>query len=180
MKSSLYLLVIFMAFSLTINAQNQFVGVKTCVMCHKKADQGEQLKIWEESAHASAYKTLQTEAADKIAAEKGFKTKAVETEECLICHATAFKADASLLGKNFKVEQGVQCETCHGAGSEYKSKKIMQDHAKSVAAGMTEYVDEAAIEKQCRTCHNEKSPTYKEFDFKKMWAKIAHPVPAKG
>ncbi len=56
----------------------------------------------------------------------------------------------------------------------------MEDHAKSVAAGMTEYADEAAIEKQCITCHNEESPTYKEFDFKKMWAKIAHPVPSKG
>jgi excinuclease UvrABC ATPase subunit len=175
MKSSLYLLVIFMAFSLTINAQNQFVGVKTCVMCHKKVEQGEQLKIWEESSHSKAFETLKSEEATKIAGGNAF-----EKEECLICHATAFNVDASLLGKNFKVEQGVQCETCHGAGSEYKSKSIMQDHAKSVAAGMTEYADEAAIEKQCRTCHNEKSPTYKEFDFKKMWAKIAHPVPAKG
>ena len=180
MKNFLSVFVIFIAFSLTINAQAQFIGAKSCGMCHKKADQGEQLKIWEESGHANAYKTLQSEEADKIAAKLGHETKAVETEACLKCHATGYNADASLLGKKFSVEDGVQCETCHGAGSEYKSKKTMEDHAKSVAAGMTEYADEAAIEAQCKTCHNEDSPTYKAFDFKEKWPKIAHPVPSKG
>ena len=170
-----YMFVIFIAFSLTINAQNQFVGAKTCGMCHKKADQGEQLKIWQESAHAKAFETLKSEEATKIAGGNAF-----EKAECLKCHATGHGVDAALLGSKFKIEDGVQCETCHGAGSEYKSKKTMQDHAKSVAGGMTEYADEAAIEAQCKTCHNEESPTYKEFDFKKMWAKIAHPVPAEG
>ena len=47
--------------------------LSTCGMCHKKADQGEQLKIWEESAHANAFKTFKSEEADKIAAEKGYK-----------------------------------------------------------------------------------------------------------
>lgn len=172
-----YMLVMFIAFALTINAQNQFVGVKTCGMCHKKADQGEQLKIWEGSAHAKAFETLKSEKATKIAGGNAF-----ENAECLACHTTGHGVDAALLGSKFNVEEGVQCEACHGAGSEYKSKKTMEDHAKSVAAGMTEYADEAAIEKHCRTCHNEKSPTHNEnkFDFKKMWPKIAHPVPSKG
>lgn len=170
-----YFLVIFIVFAFTANAQNSFVGAKTCGMCHKKPDQGEQLKIWEESGHANAYKTLLTEEADKIAGGK-----AVENKDCLKCHATGYDVDAALLGKKFNIEDGVQCETCHGAGSEYKSKKIMEDHAKSVAAGMTEYKDEAAIEAQCKSCHNQESPTYKEFKFEEMWAKIKHPVPAEG
>jgi hypothetical protein len=57
--------------------------------------------------------------------------------------------------------------------------KVMKDHAASVAAGMTEYKDAADIEKQCRTCHNEESPTYKEFDFAKRWEEIKHPIPEK-
>lgn len=174
------LVIIFVVFAFSTNAQNKFVGATTCGMCHKKATQGEQLKIWQGSSHANAFKTLQTEKADKIAAEKGFKTKAAETKECLVCHATAFDVDVSKLGKKFKIEDGVQCETCHGAGSKYKSKKTMQDHAKSVAAGMTEYKDDAAIKAQCETCHNDKSPTFKKFDFEKQWEKIKHPVPAKG
>jgi nitrate/TMAO reductase-like tetraheme cytochrome c subunit len=53
----------------------------------------------------------------------------------------------------------------------------MKDKARSIAAGMTEYKDDAAIEKQCRSCHNEKSPTSKEFNFQERWAKIRHSVP---
>ena len=174
------ILIFLVAVAFSANAQNKFLGAKSCGMCHKKPEQGEQLKIWQESTHANAFKTLQTEKADKIALEKGFKTKAAETKECLECHATGFDVDAANLGKKFKIEDGVQCETCHGAGSKYKSKKVMKDHGKSVAAGMTEYKDEAAIEAQCITCHNEKSPTFKKFEFNKMWDKIKHPVPPKG
>lgn len=163
----------------TMVAQNTFIGTKKCGMCHKKESAGEQLKIWQGSKHANAFKTLQSADADKIAADKGFKTKAAETPECLVCHATGYDLDAKMLEKNFKVEDGVQCETCHGAGSGYKSKKTMQDHAKAVAAGMVEYKDQAAIKTQCETCHNEKSPTFKAFDFEKKWAEIAHPVPKK-
>lgn len=177
-KISIFLIFL-LAFAFSVNAQNKYVGVKSCGMCHKKAEQGEQLKIWEGSAHAKAYETLKGEKANKIAADKGFKTTAVETPECLACHTTGNKVDASLFEKNFKIEDGVQCETCHGAGSEYKSKKVMEDHAASVAAGMTEYANEAAIEKQCLTCHNDKSPTFKEFKFKEMWEKIKHSVPEK-
>lgn len=157
----------------------QFTGVKTCGMCHKKADVGEQLKIWESSKHANAYKTLQTAEADKIAKDKGIEGKAVDAKECLECHATGYDVDASLKAKNFKVEQGIQCESCHGAGSKYKKKSIMKDHAKAVAGGLVEYKDEAAIEKQCKTCHNDKSPTFKDFDFAKRWKEIAHNIPKK-
>ncbi len=172
-----YVIILLVALSFTVNAQNQFVGVKTCGMCHKKAEKGDQLKIWQESAHANAYKTLQSEAADKIAAEKGFKTKAVETAACLKCHATGHGIDASLLSDKFKIEDGVQCETCHGAGSNYKSKKVMEDHAASVAGGMIAYADDAAIEAQCVTCHNSESPTYKEFVFKDKYPKVVHNAP---
>ncbi|MCP5064802.1 MAG: cytochrome C554 [Ignavibacteriae bacterium] len=162
-------------------AQNKFVGVKSCGTCHKKAKIGKQLKIWKESSHANAYKTLQTDEANKIALDKGFKTKAVDTPECLKCHTTGFGIDKAMFKKKFKIEDGVQCESCHGAGSKYKKKKIMKDQVKAVAKGLTEYKDEASIEKQCRTCHNkEESPTFKEFNFKKRWKEIAHPIPTKG
>ena len=158
---------------------SKFEGVKTCGMCHKKAEVGEWLRIWQGSKHANAYKTLQSEESDKIAKEKGFSTKAVETPECLVCHATGYDVDASLIGKKYKVEEGIQCESCHGAGSKYKKKSTMKDHAKAVAGGLTEYKDENAIKKQCETCHNKKSPTFKDFDFEKRWKEIAHNIPKK-
>lgn len=160
-------------------AQNKFVGAKTCAPCHKTEKQGKQDSIWVKSKHAGAYKTLTTEAAQKIAKEKGLKKAANESPECLECHVTAVKADAKLLDKGYNKADGVTCEACHGAGSAYKSMAIMKDKAKAIAAGLTQYKDEKAIEAQCKTCHNEKSPTYKEFKFKEMWAQIAHPLPKK-
>ena len=178
--TSTLILITFLLFSFsTILAQNTFIGTKKCGMCHKKDTAGKQLKIWQDTKHANAFKTLQTAESDKIAADKGFKTKAAETPECLTCHATGYDLDAKMMGKDFKIDHGVQCESCHGAGSGYKSKKTMKDHAKSVAKGMVEYKDKAAIQKQCESCHNKTSPTFKKFDFEKQWAEIAHPVPKK-
>jgi len=179
--ASLILFVISLFSFSTILAQSKstFVGAKKCGMCHKKDDGGNQLKIWEGSKHSKAFEVLKTAEADKIAAEKGFKTKAAETPACLICHVTGSDLDAKMLDKGFKIEDGVQCETCHGAGSEYKAKKVMENHAKAVENGLREFKDEAAIKALCVTCHNAESPTSKSFDFAKSWEKIKHPVPNK-
>jgi len=179
-NASIFTLLLFFVLSINGNAQDkfQYIGSKKCGACHKSAKQGEQLKIWEASSHAKAYETLKSAKADEIAKGKGLG-KAVEAKECLACHVTGHGKDAKMFDKSFSIEEGVQCEACHGAGSEYKNMKIMKDHAQSVANGMTDYKDEAAIEAQCKTCHNEKSPTYKKFVFKESWAKIAHPIPSK-
>jgi hypothetical protein len=158
--------------------ENKYIGVKQCAMCHKSDKQGKQSEIWGKSKHAEAYKVLTTAKADEVAKAKGLKTKAVESPECLTCHTTT--AAAAVLEKSFDVKDGVQCETCHGAGSAYKNMAVMKDKAKAMAAGLMVPKDEAAIEKFCVTCHNDKSPTFKEFKFKPMWDKIKHPVPKKG
>jgi len=175
---SLAFLFLFMTLTSMYAQDHNYVGVKKCGMCHKKEAEGNQLKIWKDSKHAKAYEALKTEKADKIAMEK-FGKKAIEADECLKCHVTGHGLDASRFGKKFKVEDGVQCEACHGPGSDYKSKKIMKDQDKSVEKGLIVYADDAAIEKLCKTCHNDESPTFKEFDFAKMWDKIKHPIPEK-
>lgn len=172
-KISLVGLIVLIPFFFSF-AQHSYVGVKTCGMCHKSEKSGKQLEIWENSLHAQAYKTLQTEKADKIAKEKGFKTKASETPECLKCHASGYNVDASLLGSKFKVEDGVQCETCHGPGSDYKSMKIMKNKDEAVKNGLKLY---EKPEELCITCHNAESPTAVEFDFATQWEKIKHNIP---
>jgi hypothetical protein len=155
--------------------KHEFVGVKTCAMCHKTEKQGNQFGIWEKSKHAQAYKTLQSAEADKIAKEKGFKTKAVETPECLKCHTSGSNVDASLLGKKFNIEDGVQCETCHGPGGDYKSIKIMKDQKAAIENGLVVPED---INTFCVKCHNSESPTFdKNMDLSKMWEKIKHTIP---
>ena len=157
-----------------VNSEPEYVGTKTCGMCHKKEDVGQQLKIWQDSKHSQAYTTLQTEEADKIAKEKGHSTKAAETPECLKCHVTGYDIDASLLRKKFKIEDGVQCETCHGPGSEYKSKKVMKDRSLAIEKGLVLY---EKPEELCVKCHNEESPAFSGFNFDEMWPKIKHSKP---
>lgn len=163
---------------LAVMAQNKYVGTKACVMCHQTEKQGKQKDIWSKSAHANAYKTLTTAKADEIAKSKGISGPAASAKECLECHTTV--ADAKLLEKGFDIKDGVQCETCHDAGSAYRNMTIMKSREKSVAAGMREFKDAAAIEAFCKTCHNSKSPTFKEFKFKESWDKIKHMVPKAG
>jgi Cytochrome c554 and c-prime len=154
-------------------AAHTYVGAKACGMCHKSEKSGNQLGIWQKSKHAQAYVTLTTEAANAVAKSKGITGPAAEAPSCLKCHAIAGDAKAD-------VKDGVQCESCHGPGSDYKSLTVMKDQDKSVAAGLRLYKDKAAIEKQCRTCHNEMSPTtFKAFNFEERWEKIQHPVPKK-
>lgn len=177
MKNLIYILtaLIFAPF-LFIQAQNgnTYVGVETCAMCHKTEKQGSQLSIWQNSAHSKAFETLKTEKANQIATEKGFKTPAVETPECLKCHVTGYNLDASMLGKKFKVEDGVQCETCHGPGSAYKDMKVMKDKDLAVKNGL---VMHDKLENFCIGCHNAESPTYVDMDINEAWEKIKHTVP---
>lgn len=155
--------------------QHGFVGAETCGMCHKTEKQGNQFGIWQKSKHAQAYKNLQTPEADKIAKEKGFNTPAVQTPECLKCHVTGYGVDKALLGPKYSMEDGVQCETCHGAGADYKSIKIMKDKDAAVANGLVLVTD---IHTFCVKCHNSESPTFnKSMDLDKMWDQIKHPIP---
>jgi hypothetical protein len=160
--------------SFSVIAQNKYVGAKMCGMCHKGDKKGSQFEIWQKSKHAEAYKTLTNAKSAEIAKAKGLKTAANESPECLECHAIS--GDAKL------VADGVQCESCHGAGSAYKAMPIMKDQAKAIAAGLTDFREKGSIQKKCKSCHNEKSPTNKSFKFEeawfdKMWAKIKHPIP---
>ncbi len=162
------ILALFLVMPANMNAQAKYVGAKTCGMCHKSEKQGQQLKIWSESKHAQAYKALTTAHADEISAKKGGK-KAAENPECLKCHV----GEKALVESAFK-EDGVQCETCHGAGSDYKTMSVMKNKEEAKKKGLILHEDAA---KFCTTCHNSNSPTFKSFNYAEYWKKIAHPTP---
>ncbi len=151
-----------------------FKGTANCKMCHGKAKSGDQYGIWKKNAHAKAYETLASDEAKKIAKEKGIDDPQ-KASECLKCHVTAHGVDAKLLEKKHKVEDGVGCESCHGAGGEYYKNKVMKDISAGKIDGATVGLIEPN-EKVCVACHNDKSPTFKGFDYKKFSAQIAHPV----
>ena len=155
-------------------AAHEFIGADGCKLCHKAEEKGNQYGKWQGSAHAKAYETLATDAAKKITAAKGLGDNPQAVAECLSCHVTGHGAKPELLGKKYAVAEGVSCESCHGAGGDYKKKATMESRELSIAAGMV-----VPDEKTCRTCHNEKSPSFKGFDFATAYAKIAHPDPTR-
>ena len=154
------------------SAQHAYVGVKACTMCHKSEKQGQQLAIWEKSKHAGAYTTLTTARADEVAKAKGLAKPAAESPECLECHTVKGGPDAA------DIKQGVQCESCHGPGADYKTMGVMKVRDSAVKGGLAVFADKAAIEAMCKNCHNDKSPTAKSFNFDERWEKIAHKKPA--
>ncbi len=143
-------------------AQNyDYIGAPKCKMCHNKVDKGEQYNKWAKSPHANAYKTLASPKALEIAKAKGIANPQKD-QKCLKCHTTPTLA----------AEEGVSCESCHGAGSAYKSAAIMKSHEQSVKNGLI-----VPDKKLCVKCHNPESPTYKSFDFASFSKKIEHNVP---
>lgn len=154
----------------------KYVGVKNCATtCHKSDTKGKQLEIWQDSKHSQAFITLQTPAADQIAKDKGFTTPAAETPLCIKCHVLGKDIDPEELDDTFDKTQGVQCETCHGPGSEYKKLTIMKDKQQAIANGLIINDNGAEF---CVKCHNSDSPTFKSFNYEEYWAKIKHPDPS--
>jgi len=143
----------------TMAQGHDFVGSKKCKMCHNKPATGAQYKVWSESKHAHAMESL-----------KGDDAK---NPKCLKCHSTAASAKPEMVGA-LTVEEGVSCESCHGAGADYIQTATMKDRAKAIAKGMI-----VPDEKLCKTCHNSESPNFKGFNYTEYLKKIAHPNPAK-
>jgi Cytochrome c554 and c-prime len=164
-------------------AEHEYVGVAKCKTCHKKEAIGDQYGKWLDSKHSKAFKTLGTDKAKQWAAKAGVKDPQNDGA-CVRCHVTAYKVPAELVSAKFDRTEGVQCESCHGPGKDYRKKKIMMDRDAAIANGLV-----IPDEKVCVTCHNDKSPAWDParytkadgtktgFDFKQAAAAIAHPVP---
>lgn len=151
-----------------------YVGAEKCKICHSAPAKGAQYAKWSESKHAKAYAMLGSDEAKKIAAAKGIADPQ-KAPECLRCHVTGSGAPAEKLTEKYKIQDGVECESCHGPGSDYWKIEVMKVRAKAVGAGLV-----IPTEETCKGCHNAESPTFKGFDFAAMHAQIAHLNPAKG
>ncbi|NIM10717.1 MAG: cytochrome C554 [Candidatus Aminicenantes bacterium] len=148
---------VLVALSLVYAGDFTYIGAKKCKMCHKGPKKGEVYEKWEKGSHAKAFETLKAKGEEK-------------NPKCLECHVTGFNAGGYKVGDaNAAKFEGVGCESCHGPGSEYKKMSIMKDLNKSKENGLI-IPDEAV----CKKCHNEKSPTFKGFDFAKYAKKIDH------
>ncbi len=70
----------------------------------------------------------------------------VGADKCKLCHKVEFASWSTTKHATGNVK--VECEDCHGAGSNYKTMAIMKDKAKAMAAGLI-----MPTEKDCKACH---------------------------
>lgn len=162
---------------------HKYGGPAKCRSCHGKDGIGDQYEEWKESKHAKAWETLATDKAKEWAAKAGIADPQ-QDERCFKCHVTGHGAPASVLGLQYRKEDGVTCEACHGPGMDYRKKKVMMDRDLAVANGLI-----LQSEKVCTTCHNDESPAWDParytlpgggkagFHYEQAVKAIAHPVP---
>lgn len=156
-------------------AENKYMGAEKCKLCHQSESKGNQFGKWQKSQHAQAFKTLATDKAKEFATARGV-AKPQEDAKCLKCHSTAsiaYNANLVAEGSKLKLEDGVQCESCHNPGEKYWTMTIMKDRDKAIANGLNASPDESV----CVKCHNSESPTFTGFDFAEKKKIITHPRP---
>jgi YVTN family beta-propeller protein len=146
-----------------------YVGVYACATCHAGAGQGYQFSKWRMSGHARAFAVLATKRAEEIAAREGVKEPPQTSLACLKCHSTGYHNPAGGVRKSWWEYEGVGCEACHGAGSDYAVEAIMTDAKAARAAGLKDVTQET-----CLACH--KDAHGKPFNYREALARIAHPT----
>lgn len=144
----------------------EYIGVKKCKACHIK-----QYKSWKKTTMADSFENLK--AGVKVAEKKaaGIEDKDYTHDaSCLACHTTGYGKPGGFVS----IEEtpnlaGVQCESCHGPGSEYKGimKKDKKYKLADVkAAGL---ILPSEDEKGCMVCHGGDSPFTEQVDAKYKW-----------
>jgi hypothetical protein len=126
--------------------ESEWIGARACGACHATA-----LAVWQKSAHARATTSLGARARDGA---------------CLACHGS---------GDPGAPNEGVTCETCHGAGLAYAVADVMGDSSLARALGLRDLA--AWPDRGCGRCHGG-SPAFRTrtraFDAAGAWRRIAH------
>ncbi len=78
----------------------------------------------------------------------------IGADKCKLCHKVEFVS----WQKSKHAAAQVECEDCHGLGSNYKTMAIMKDQAKAKAAGLID-----PTEKDCKACHAKKNVKVNDY-----------------
>lgn len=163
------LIVLLTAFvSVETNAEEpHYVGWKACEICHK-----DETADWLRSKHGKAFDLLKPGNRAKVKKNAKLdpdKDYTVNTEKCVRCHTTGYKKQGGFVDATSTPDMvGVQCEVCHGPGSEYrmihKSKRAEFKRDEVKAVGQTYGSEDEQV---CRRCHeHEDTPMKPSVDEK--------------
>jgi 2',3'-cyclic-nucleotide 2'-phosphodiesterase (5'-nucleotidase family) len=124
-----------------VGLKSPFVGVETCAACH-----ADQKAVWDKTGHAHAMATLER------------KNEQFDNE-CVRCHVVGFDKGGFQSLITTPQLANVQCESCHGPGSEHAANPVKGYGHMETPVGCT----------QCHTQVN--SP---DFNFETYWPKVKH------
>lgn len=120
-------------------ADSDYLGAATCQGCHAEA-----YKVWHNSKHAQAMKTLTIK-------------KRAKNPSCVSCHSVAFGKGGFISMQHSPHFAGVQCENCHGPRKEH----VLNPQQKTTK-----------VTGNCTTCHH--PPHTANFDRAHYWQQIKH------
>src|SRR5690606_3453783 len=142
-----------------------YTGVASCAgsTCHGRAEgngavvRQDEIASWQEpsapsGAHSRAFAVLGGLRGRQIAATLGMGEPTAEPA-CLGCHATF--APAADRGPRFRLDDGVGCESCHGAASGWIATHYttLGTHPANLAAGLTALERPQVRAGVCLDCH---------------------------
>jgi len=142
----------------------------TCVQCHEKS-----WKIWKESRHARAWKTLEDQdLPEKPGDTKGHLKNAIWDPDCVRCHTTGFGEKTGYRGHDHEKAEAplvnVTCEACHGPSGDHAERAARGDPG--YPGGTIARVKGGAAWSLCYRCHDPDNST--SFDLAKYWVGYSH------
>jgi predicted CXXCH cytochrome family protein len=103
-----------------------YVGENKCATCHSAITD-----TWKDTRHAKAIESLKKSGQETLPA-------------CVKCHVTGYEKDGGFVDYELTPEMaGVQCEVCHGPGSDHVANPMAKNIIKKSGAEL------------CRKCHTE-------------------------
>jgi hypothetical protein len=153
---------VLLGYGIAAAEESRLLGAATCASsnCHGSVNprsatnvlQNEYVTWQKEDAHSRAYQTLLSEDSKTIARHLGIP-EAHRSKECLSCHTTATSGYSH--GEKFRVEDGVSCEACHGAGENWLKSHVEKGatHWDNVTNGLTDLSTAGKQATLCLSCH---------------------------
>src|SRR5437764_10074268 len=148
-------------------AEARYVGPGSCsaTACHGSVQARQQTKVLQneystwvlQDKHAKAWNVLTNSVSQRIAKSLGpgsfGAADAAHAPKCLVCHALYARNEEK--AREFDINDGVSCESCHGPSSQWLGPHTARDwnHEKSVALGMYDTKHLGLRTEKCLTCH---------------------------
>jgi hypothetical protein len=137
----------------------KFLGTASCAnsSCHGGGGEKQnQFLVWSlQDFHSQRpFATLMTARAKQIADALEIKDPTAAAR-CTICHAPLHEVPENLRGENFKISEGVSCESCHGPAENWLRSHTRTDYTRAdrTAAGMRDLENLYVRANTCVACH---------------------------